>query len=161
MTPSSLTSLSRRREMHLSPYVARTVLVAHSMKCTAQRGKILRQVRDTGTPWHRSNFERKTLSDTAVPSRLPSSPAPLLPGEGGREGRSIVIQNRGQRKHTNQCLISFTKGTLTLLRDIEKSHMLEYLSILRSLCIYIFILMYSPPLCPSIPPTTSPAFPAD
>lgn len=27
-----------------------------------------------------------------------------------------VIQNHGQHKHTNQCLISFTKGMLTLLK---------------------------------------------
>lgn len=46
---------------------------------------------------------------TALPSRSLSRSFCLSPPP-------LVIQNRGQHKHTNQCLISFTKGMLTLLK---------------------------------------------
>lgn len=53
---------------------------------------------------------------------------------------SLIIQNRGQHKHTNQCLISFTKGMLTLLKGHWK---IAYARVSADYAISMYLYLFS------------------
>jgi len=52
----------------------------------------------------------------------------------------LIIQNRGQHKHTNQCLISFTKGMLTLLKGHWK---IAYARVSADYAISMYLYLFS------------------
>lgn len=83
----------------------------------------------TWKPWRPSNFETQKPCQIPPPSPPNAPPPPLL-----------IIQNRGQHKHTNQCLISFTKGMLTLLKGHWK---IAYARVSADYAISMYLYLFS------------------